>query len=178
MSPSDAGGWEGIMTQKSEASQTLESQRWKAEVGICCNDSVLAVLGFSIQGLALARQALYHLYHNPSFFVLGYFSGRVFHFFAWGWLQTVIHDPPTFTSRAGIVGTNHHAQLVGWGEVSLFLGWPRTMILSISVSQRAGITGMTHHIWPHKQILRVTFTYILTRIFLPKKYQNHLQNSS
>jgi hypothetical protein len=32
------------------------------------------------------------------------------------------------------------------------MGWPRTVVLSISASEAAGITGVSHHAWPEKAI--------------------------
>jgi hypothetical protein len=62
------------------------------------------------------------------------------------------HDPPTYASDvAGITDVNHHAQLLKWDEVLITffpLGWHQTVILPISASQRAGITGMNHNAWP------------------------------
>jgi hypothetical protein len=50
-----------------------------------------------------------------------------------------------------MTGVCHHALLIGWdGVLTNFfcLSWLQTVILPISVSQGAGITGMSHHTQP------------------------------
>jgi hypothetical protein len=98
------------------------------------------------QGLAFARQALYHLSHDPNHFLLSV----IFYIGSYTFYSELVsdHDPHTYASHiAWIIEMTHHALLVCWDGVSLTfcLSWPRTMIFPISTSQVAGITGMYHH---------------------------------
>jgi hypothetical protein len=59
-------------------------------------------------------------------------------------------DLPTYASCiAGIIEVNNHAQLICWdGVLLLFCSqWPPSLILLISTSKVAMITGVSHHIW-------------------------------
>jgi hypothetical protein len=54
-----------------------------------------------------------------------------------------------------MTGMHHHAQLfIDWDRVSLTFcpGWPQTKILPISVSQKDGIIGMSHHAQPQQSM--------------------------
>jgi hypothetical protein len=61
------------------------------------------------------------------------------------------HNPPIYASHvAGMTGMYHHTQLfIGWDRVleAFCLGWPQSLILSISISLLARITDMSHCIW-------------------------------
>jgi hypothetical protein len=50
-----------------------------------------------------------------------------------------------------MTGVHHHTQLIGWDGVSLTFcpSWPQTSaIFRSSASRVAGITGVSHSIWP------------------------------
>jgi hypothetical protein len=71
---------------------------------------------------------------------------------------TTIHLPMA-SHIAEITGAYNHTQLIGWYGASLTssLDWARTMILPISASWVAGITGVYHHAWPTVLFLYLKF---------------------
>jgi hypothetical protein len=106
------------------------------------------------QGLTLARQASFHLSHSISLFCVGYFWDRS-SLWAWAGLD---HGPPICPSHvAGMTGcTTIFRCWLRWGLANFCQGWPQNMILWISVSQEARITGLSHHTWPVCVVLRYT----------------------
>jgi hypothetical protein len=81
----------------------------------------------------------------PQPFLLGYFSDRVLCFLSRSALDCY---PPTHV--AGITDMHHYVQLIFLDSFSLtfWLGWPQIMVLLISTSWVAGITGMNHWAQP------------------------------
>jgi hypothetical protein len=62
--------------------------------------------------------------------------------------------------------TYHCAQLflLRWGLANFFAGWPRTVILQISASHVAGVTGVYHHIQLLVEIESHEFFAVVTMI--------------
>jgi hypothetical protein len=98
-------------------------------------------------GLELARQALYHLGFNTRNPLLTLFlrespSSRP------GWPQTTILHSCT----AGVQTCTTTPSLLRWVLANFFfsfsLGWPQTLIHPILLSQLAGITDVSHYMWP------------------------------
>jgi hypothetical protein len=100
----------------------------------------------------LAKQALYHLSHTSRPFGSSSFGNRGLTFgLGQPELQILLSTLPTI---AGMTGMHHHTQpfLLSWlgvggGSQKLLLRLIWNMILPISVSQAARITGMNHHAW-------------------------------
>jgi hypothetical protein len=106
----------------------------------------LVVLGWT-QGLALARQGLYHFSHSTNPFCFNYYLNKV----PCLYLGNLDHSLPIYTFHIdGITGTHHSAQL--FKKLLLLRGisqtfcpsWPQTMIFLISASWVARITGVSH----------------------------------
>jgi hypothetical protein len=84
--------------------------------------------------------------------------------FAWASLD---HD-------LGMTSVHHHTQLLVEMGVSLTFctGWPWTLILLISASWVAGITGMSHHAWSCNIFLNTGDLYgKISRISLQPSHQ-------
>jgi hypothetical protein len=88
-------------------------------------------------GPSFSRQVLYHLSHTLSTFLI--------------WRAMCLDcDSPIYASHLpGMTGVCHHTQLwIGWdGGFSLIFcpGWPQIVILLISTSGVARITGSSHY---------------------------------
>jgi hypothetical protein len=124
-----------------------------------------------IQGLALARQVLYHLSHAPSPFCFGYFWDKFSHFMLW--TRTLPFMLPI---------------QLGWQKdstapsfllfVMVFLrtfcqGWHGTMILLISASRVARVTGVTHRTWPMPHFNLTTILHTIPTSCVKKQMQEH-----
>jgi hypothetical protein len=97
-------------------------------------------IGVWTRGLMLATQVLHHLNHSPALFCFSHFSGRILHF-----CSELASNcaPPTYDLPA-TTGMHNHSWLIDWDRgLNNFVcpGWPQTMILPISASLVAGITG-------------------------------------
>jgi hypothetical protein len=89
-------------------------------------------------------------------FYFHYFSDRVSNFLPGEGLD---HDPPNYDACIagmicvwhGMIGMYHYTQLIDWdgGLANFCPCWSWAMILLISTSCVAGITGMSHHPRPH-----------------------------
>jgi hypothetical protein len=80
----------------------------------------------------------------PAIFQFSFFSGKVSHFCpesAWDYKKILLLMP---SLGARITGTHHHAQFIDWDGVLQisYRGWSSPIILPISASQVAGITGV------------------------------------
>jgi hypothetical protein len=129
------------------------------------------ITGVGIQGLALARVALYPLSHSPNLFfalVILQIGSCVF---AQDWWQTEIllpmgpwvadWDPPAYCPLGTLeYRLAHHCTTTSglfvemWFHSLFCLCWHQTMILPVSASRVAGIIDMRHCVWSVIQFQR------------------------
>jgi hypothetical protein len=102
-------------------------------------------------GLTLARQVLYHLSYALALCFL--FQGRVCIFAGQGaWTPS---GGGAWTTVRDLLCRWHHCPwLIGWYGVSLIFcpGWLRTVLLLISISPVAGMTGRSHCVQKHTHL--------------------------
>jgi hypothetical protein len=118
------------------------SYRWRA-----WGFSLLWCFFFCSSGDWSQGLVLYHLSHSTSPFCIGYFWDRVSFYARAAWIVILLFELPC---RTWMTDMYHYPQLlIEMGVSRTFcLGWPQTLILPISASLVARITGVSHHTWP------------------------------